>query len=68
MIGMMHVFNAMMENTSLGAMSGMGSAIAIMEKMEDYNPILTIDDRGETRLISTDGPGNADFYPGCQLM
>ena len=51
MKGMFETFKEVMDRMGVGAMAGTGSASAIIEKMEDYYPILTEDQDGQTKLI-----------------
>jgi hypothetical protein len=40
-------------------------AAEVMEKMDDYYPILTESNGQLTTLVRTDGQGTADFNPPC---
>ena len=66
MKGMFETFKEVMDRMGVGAMAGTGSASAIIEKMEDYYPILTEDQDGQTKLLKAETGGTADFYPDCQ--
>ena len=63
--GMMQASKQMMDNMGIGQMFGANFFGEIMEAMEDYYPIVTEDQRGETQLLSVEGLGMEDFYPEC---
>jgi hypothetical protein len=63
--GMMRATQQMIENMGMGGMFGNNLFAEVMEKMDDYYPILTENDGQLTTLISTDGQGATDFNPPC---
>lgn len=63
--GMMRASKKMMDNMGMGQIFGGNIFAEMMEKMENYYPIVSDINGGETKLISTDGAGSSDFYPAC---
>jgi hypothetical protein len=63
--GMMRATQQMIRNMGMGDMFGNNLFAEVMEKMDDYYPILTENNGQLTTLISTDGQGSTDFNPPC---
>jgi hypothetical protein len=63
--GMMQAQKQMMQNMGLGEMLGNNLYNEVLDAMDNYYPIVTVDGRGTTRLVSTSGGGSDDFYPSC---
>ena len=63
--GMMRATQQMIENMGMGDMFGNNLFAEVMEKMDDYYPVLTESNGQLTSLVSTDGQGTADFAPPC---
>jgi hypothetical protein len=63
--GMMRASKKMMDNMGMGQIFGGNIFAEMMEKMENYYPIVSDINGGQTKLISTDGAGSSDFYPAC---
>lgn len=63
--GMMQATQQLIESVGMGQMFGSNLFAEVMEKMDDYYPVVTETNGQTTRLVSTDGNGSADFDPAC---
>ncbi len=67
MRGMFGVYQAYMDKLGVSELTGSNLLAAIMDKMKDYYPVMTIDKTGNTRtkLTSVEGSGSAEFSLDC---
>ncbi len=65
MKGWLELYRDVMDRLGAGAGRGSGVASAILDKMDDFYPIVTESTDRRTTLTKAELGGSADFYPDC---
>ena len=65
MKGWLELYRDVMERMGAGAARESGVSSAILDKMDDYYPIVTESTQRRTTLTSAELGGTAEFYPDC---
>ena len=70
MSGMYAAYKAYMDRMGAGSMADSNMLALIIDKLQDYYPLLVEDhtDNTQTTLTSIHGTGSAEFYPQCTEM